>query len=96
MTYKRNVWKTFGVEGRFHHCGEPLLLVPIPQLVAGDLAEAHDDGVHIGLQCRILQDVFHDPLGLAVAGAERHCGVIQGRFECWRRAVVVCAWRQYV
>ena len=73
--------------------GEPLRLVPVSQLVASDLTEAHDDGVHVRLRGNIFQDVFGHPLGLPVTSPERHRRVIERYLRCGTGAVVVCVWR---
>lgn len=82
LTYPLDVGQTLLEQRGLDERGEPLLLVPVPDLVAGDLAEAHDDRVHSPLLRGVLQDVLSDPLSFAVAGAEGRRGIVKRHFGC--------------
>ena len=57
---------------------EPLLLVPVPEAVPGDLPEAHDDSAYARAARNILEEALRDPLRLGVAAPEGRLRVRDG------------------
>lgn len=68
-TYPFNVGQALLEQRRLDERREPLPLVPVPDLVTGDLAETHHDRVDAPLLRSTLQDVLGHPFPFAVAGA---------------------------
>ena len=88
-TYTLELRQAALVERSLDERREPLLLVPVPEPVPGDLPEAHDDGAHARAPRDVFEKALRDPLRLGIAAPEGRLRVRDGDLGDGRRELAV-------